>query len=212
MTHRTMTQHKLEPIRNYREGSFLCRGYPISQAQIDLFSTGYVPAGRCFHQNAAGEMVLGVAGHAVAHFLFRPTDSYTGGYGGIDPASPDAASGGWVESADRIIRFYNALGNFELQTTEFVDGNYNINDFLTSAVTTGTTQQAEDTAGKITNVGVEYGKTPVVGIVSAISTSVNRMKNMHQVPAVQFYTLFAPPIEAIDISILDGEDEPTWAV
>ncbi len=205
-TYRTPYTGKLEPKAGYSsDTAFLCSDYEVSKVQEALFPEKYIPAGRCMSRAAGGLMELGVSGHKVGHFLFRASDSASGGMRGPDPSSATARWGNYQDGAKPILRFYNCKGDFEFSTTEFdATLNYAINDPLVAPPIGGGVTYA--TAGKLTNADVKYGTHAIVAIVSETFVAATPSRNIHDSAALHFFTHFDPPIEAIP----DGLEEPTW--
>lgn len=114
-----------------------------------------VYAGRCVHLNSDGEFEMGVTGHQMGIFLLQNSDD------------PDVATGGPSDAQGTIpagdMSGLVAKGAYELETTEFDDDqDYAPNDGLRAIADNSNAT----TGGRLTNAGVTFGTTAVVGIVS----------------------------------------------
>jgi hypothetical protein len=121
-------------------------------------------AGRCVHLNSAGELETGVTAGVGATempmFIFQTSDDPDVKNDGGDAATE---AGVWVASSPTgVLNCFVAAGAFELFSTEFEAGTYAPNEPLTA--TAANTNAV--TGGRITNSGVAFYTSPVVGVVS----------------------------------------------
>jgi hypothetical protein len=144
----------------------------------DATADGAVPPGACLHLNADGEYDLGVGTSAVMPlFNFAWSDDPDIEMDGGDPATTRGVYVGISPSGQALA--LPAKIAAELVSTHFVDGDYAINDHLTSPDT-------GDDAGKL-EVGTVYTDT-IVGIVSR-----GIVDNGYGEDAVAFWPWYIPP-------------------
>jgi len=140
-----ITDHMLDAVK----------GWPRESA-VD-FEAKFDPAivqepiheGRVAHVNAAGLFGIGAEGHQMPIFLLRASDDFdvnNDGGGKWESAMPHGVASGLV-----------ATGAYELQVTEYADGDYAPNDLLTSPseATVGAGHEAQ--AGLLYNTKSWHG-------------------------------------------------------
>ena len=127
-----------------------------------------VRAGMVCSLDANGNFVVGVTGNAMAVFMLQNQSDF-------DVLSDKGNVSGGVASG------LVAAGAYELQSTEFVDGNYAPNDPLT-------VETAGDDAGKL-KVGTPY-TDPIVGVVS---TGVTTSEHDATIDMLAFWPVYLPP-------------------
>ena len=149
------------------------KGWPSPQA-VDYhaaYASGVtgVRAGMVCSLDANGLFQVGVTGNAMAIFMLQNQADF-------DVLSDRGNVSGGVASG------LVAAGAYELQSTEFVDGNYAPNDPLTVSVA------GDDDDGKLM-VGVPY-TDPIVGVVSGgVSTS----EHDASIDLLAFWPVYLPP-------------------
>jgi len=127
-----------------------------------------VRAGMVCSLDANGNFQIGVAGNAMAIFILQNQADF-------DVLSDRGNVSGGVASG------LVAAGAYELQTTEFVDGNYAPNDPLT-------VETVGADAGKL-KVGTPY-TDPIVGVVSA---GVTTSEHDASIDLLAFWPVYLPP-------------------
>lgn len=142
--------------------------YAVDYAAEYAAGVTAVRAGMVCSLNAQGNLQLGVVGNAMAIFMIQNQADF-------DVSSDRGNVSGGVGSG------LVAAGAYELQSTEFVDGNYAPNDPLT-------VETVGDDAGKL-KVGVPY-TDPIVGVVSAGVTS---SEHDATIDLLAFWPVYLPP-------------------
>ncbi len=202
MANPVMTKNKLEVLRSTKDPARLVKSLKPDPTQEAMWGGAGIPAGRCLHRNAIGEMELGVIGRQVPFWLFRDTNKPSGGWSGDSVATSPGPT--WADGSEHVLLHFAGIEGLEIATTEFIAGSYAIHDLLTAPTVAGLSTDAQRmaTAGVVTKVGVVHGKTPVVGVVIEPAYYVP-----HNINMLVFYTLYRPPIEGLP----DGLTQPTWA-
>lgn len=203
-----MSQHKLEVARTI-DGfeNVLVKSLKPSAVQEALFPNNGIYAGRCMSRNSSGETELGCTGNRVPYWLFRTTNLPSTGYS--DPQAvqnaPDLTQ---QDGREHVVLHFAGIEGLEMITSEYVKSSgtaYALNQFLKAPAATGTDDNKVALGGVVTNHEVKYGRDAIVGVVSEMTTQA-----AYRVDMLQFFTLYRPPIEAIDPTILNGVTEPVW--
>lgn len=191
-----MTRHKLDVTRTL-DGfeSALIKNLTPSLAQEALFPNYGIYAGRCMSRAVGGDAELGVSGNRVPYWMFRTSNLPSTGSASSVLAVADEPGLTAQDGATHKVLHYAGIEGLEMATTEYNASSgtaYAINQFLTAlpASSFSTDPDIVAGAGVVTNAGVVYGKTPIVGIVSETATV-----SPHGVAMLKFYTLYRPPIE-----------------
>lgn len=203
MTNPTMTRNKLEVLRSTKDPARLVKSLKPDATQEAMWAPFGIPAGRCMHRNAAGEMELGVTGNQVPFWLFRDTDKPSGGNtgDGVDVA-PHAT---WADGSEHVLLHFAGIEGLEIATTEFIAATYNMHDFVTAPTVAGYSTDADKktNAGVVTKTNAVYGKNPVVGVCIEPA---GQYYKPHGINMLVFYTLYRPPIAGLP----NGIAQPTW--
>lgn len=208
---RGMTKNMLTPLRHFWEGSHLVCNAKVAPSEEALSEYGAIPAGRAMHlTNATGPNDLPVAklgcdgNEKVPVFIYRPSDSYSVGYEGPDPATELGPS--WVTEGDeRGVLMFVGMEGFELATTEFNSARtYKVGEYLRAPEhDTGAPDAQVDVrtvAGVLTNDTVVNGVDTIIGVVSpgvnapmAAADGTDEYGNQ----TLSFYTTYRPPIAGL---------------
>lgn len=176
---RQMTANTLNAVKGWPNPSALDYSAKIDAGALAIVDP--ILAGSVVHLNASGRYELGVGTLTVMPlFLFNNSDDPDVTNDGGDPATDIGAfvpvnPGPGGGNAMALV----ATGAYELVSTSFVDGVYEPNDHLTSAI-------AGADAGKL-DVGTLWTDT-ICGIVSQ-----GVVDNGYRAQAVAFWPLYLPP-------------------
>ena len=208
MTIRDMHSHMLTPLRSFSESGHLVANITFDSTEEALSEFGAIPAGRCLHMtNLTGQNQIPVCkwgcegNEKIPVFLYRPSDSYSGGYPGPDPTTNMGPT--WSTGVERRILGYVGMEGFELATTEFDTSRaYKVGHYLKALELSNNTDadEAQTSAGVLTNNTVRYGADTIVGIVSPGVASPMAKDNVHDEyhnKVLSFYTTYRPPVEGL---------------
>ncbi len=139
-----MFAHALDWLKGWPSQTAVDKTAKVAASQLTY--TDPVPGGRCVHLNTSGEFELGAQATQMPMFLIQGSRDYdvsNPGSGGADDWTAHYPAG---ESSALV-----AVGGYELETTEFYDGTYAINQLL-KAPTQGQLNTADKgNAGKLAN-------------------------------------------------------------
>jgi len=195
----SMTRNNLQVLRHYDGDGNLQRNVQMAAAQIALFATGAVPAGRCVSLGSDGLGYLGVAGSRVPLWLFRSTDKPSSGMQG--PAAASATEMTWADGSVNAVLAFVGLEGLEIATTEYNKSEtFNYNDLVacrlsTNAAYTTDTERAAG-AGVVFKTGVVHGAHAIVGVVSQPPTGIgsySRFDNAY----LCLWTCYRPPVAGL---------------
>lgn len=201
----TMTSHKCEPLTSV-DGSenVILKNFTPEPTQMAMFTAnnGAVPAGRIWSENASsGNIELGVDGSRVAYINRRSTGNPSTGFYTDDASAQNAVHVTAKNGFEHKVACYALFQGMEFSTTEFrTDLTYAINEYLRAPDATALSNVTADIVaygGVLTNATVQYGKHAIVGVVSKV-----KYKNEHNVWALNFYALYAPPIQNLTTSLI----------
>ena len=191
---RLMYSSKLEVLRGRTDGRPDLR-YDLAFDTTEelLFPSGYFPAGLAFYRDATGLGVkLGAPAGKMAFFNVDPTDRAMADGSSISPTSSAAVMGGHTTGGSRMMKFFAAIGNFEVSTTEFKTGDvYAVDDPL-KAAGFATPATYDVLAGRVRKTTFNTADN-IIGVVSRpFNASTNVSKNVHQSSALFFHTVYMP--------------------
>jgi hypothetical protein len=194
MANPSMVATNMQVLRSYDGDGNLQRIVKPAAAQEALFANGAIPAGRCMSLNSSGESELGVTGRRVPLWIFRRSNSPSGGWSGEAVASSSDLT--WADGSNHAFLHFVGIEGLEIATTEFIDGQtYTLNTLLSARMSDNaaysTDAQRAAGAGVVYSTGVVHGAHPVVGVVSR--TGYERFNRNY----VTFYTLYRPPVEGL---------------
>lgn len=146
-----------------------------------------VYGGRVVHKNNADEFELGAKLNQMPIFLIQGSEDFDVSNQGTD----------WVAIAPTgVMSGLVATGGFELQSTEFNDVAYNVNDFLHAPTEDQITGTDKSAAGKLYNTlawpgggggAVAFPTHNICGVVSKVPAL-----NHHRRKVISFWTVFFP--------------------
>jgi hypothetical protein len=157
---------------------------------------GCIPAGRVFSVNpTSGLAELGVAGRRVGFINRRSTGNPSTGFFNDVVSAQASPHMTFKNGMEHKVMMYALMQGMEFSTTEYASGSYNIHDLLRApdaAYLSNDNAAIVASGGKVTKASVTYGKDAVVGVVTKVPAL-----NQHNVNAICFYSLYAPPIEGV---------------
>lgn len=183
-----MYTHALDFLKGWPRQSAVDKEAQHAASQLAVVDP--IPGGRAVHLNASGEFELGVQGTQMGMFLIQ-------GSGDTDVSNPGGDE--WTAVAPKGVgSALVAIGGYELETTEFYDGTYAINDLLKAPTVEQLEEADQENAGKLANSLDLPDYASLNGAITLYTHAVcgvcshGKRKNHHGVYVIGFWPVYLP--------------------